>query len=265
MSNKQKADLDDGYIRIANTLFCALFRLPIFSYEARVLLFIIYQTYGYNHKERELSCSYIGNGLGIAPSNVNRAVKKLESMKVIHRRLEGKRKTQIIGVNTHTAEWSTIIKSDNRTVIKSDNIKSDNSTIIESDNRTIINSDNKYNTDQYKTDKYKTECVGASPHDTQKHPVFLKLWREWKWSQASMDKVPLKTRTEIESIGYLRMTDAAKRYQQDFESRTTKNNQPLSARTWFTGAYVPYLPQMESSGIWYNIDGRKCKGEREYF
>lgn len=262
---RKKADIDDGYTRVANSLLQAMYSSPLLSRETRVILFIIYQTYGYGHKERELSNSYIAQSVGIEAKHVSKIVQKLATEKIIKRQAAIGRNPQKLSINTMLSDWATIPKSWDRTIPKKSVPQNGDGTIPNFGDRTIPNFGEQNNKDKNNKDKNNKECVGASPHDTQNHPVFLKLWREWKWSQASMDKVPLKTRTEIESIGYLRMTDAAKRYQQDFESRTTKNNQPLSARTWFTGAYVPYLPQMESSGIWYNIDGHKCKGEREYF
>lgn len=262
---RKKADIEDGYTRIANSIMQALYTLPILSRETRVLLFIIYQTFGYNHKERELSNSYIAHGVGIEAKHVSKIVQKFAAAKIIIKQEAVGRTPQKLSINTMLSEWQTIPKNGDGTIPKKSVPKNGDGTIPKIGDRTIPNDGDEYNTDKYKTDKYKTECVGASPHNTQNHPVFCKLWREWKWSQASMDKVPLRTRNEIESIGYLRMSDAAKRYQLDFDSRTTKNNQPLSARSWFTGAYVPYLPPISSSGIWYNIDGHKCKGEREYF
>ena len=264
MAKKSKADLDDGYVRIANTLFLALLKLPIFSYEARVLLFIIYQTYGYNHKERELSNRYIGNGLNIDASNVNRAIKKLSSMKVIKKRLDGKRRTQILGINTRVNEWVTVVKSDNTTVVTSDNIKSDNTTVVTSDNITVVESDNKYNTDQNQTDQNQTECVGAAqapPPHTPDFVCFNRLWDEWKFSQAGKNRITQKQRQEIEKIGYYRMADAAERYYQEFESRTTKNNIPLSARTWFEGAYIQYLPAVDNAGYWFDVKKQLRKGD----
>lgn len=268
MSKKQKADLDDGYVRVANTLFLALLRLPIFSYEARVLLFVIYQTYGYNHKERELSNRYIGNGLGIDAANVSRAIKKLTSMNVIKKTLNGKRRTQILGVNTHVDEWVTVVKSNNTTVVTSDNIKSNNTTVVTSNNTTVVTSDNKYNTDQYQLQTNTKQSVGATANaaaPTRNYHIFERLWNEWKYSQAGKERITKKQREEIENNGYLRMADAAERYYRDFDSRTTLNNQPLSARTWFSGAYVQYLPPVdEATRIWYDVDGHKCKGERRY-
>ena len=260
MSKKQKADLDDGYVRIANTLFLALLRLPIFSYEARVLLFIIYQTYGYNHKERELSNRYIGNGLGIDAANVSRAIKKLTSMNIIKKSLSGKRRTQILGMNTRVDEWVTVVKFNNTSVVTSDNIKSDNTNVVTSDNTSVVTSDNKYNTDQYQTDQNHTECSGSK---LPRHnlTVFERLWNEWNFSQAGIDHVSRKQRAEIEEAGYLRMTDARLRYEKYFAELETKNNVPLSARTWFNGSYTRYLPEVDSNGFWRDIKNRKCKGD----
>jgi hypothetical protein len=82
------------------------------------------------------------------------------------------------------------------------------------------------------------------------------LWSEWNFSQAGKDRVPRKVRTEIEGIGYARMNDARKRYEEDLRTRPTKNNQPLSARTWFTGGYIQFLPKVEDNGLWRSIEGK---------
>ena len=243
MAKKSKADLDDGYTRIANSIMQALYALPISNREMRVLLFIIYQTYGYNHKERELSNGYISKGIGIDAANVSRAVKKLASMKIIKKSLEGKRGAQILGINTHINEWATIANSDNRTIAKIDK---------------------QYNTDKYNTDQNNTECVGAAqapPPHTPDFVCFNRLWNEWKFSQAGKNRITQKQRQEIEKIGYCRMADAAERYYQDFESRTTKNNIPLSARTWFEGAYIQYLPAVDNAGYWFDVKKQLRKGD----
>jgi phage replication O-like protein O len=264
MAKKSKADLDDGYVRIANTIMQELYKLPISNREFRVLLFIIYQTYGYNHKERELSNGYIGKGICVDAPDVCKAVKKLETMKVIKKSLGGKRGAQILKINTHIDEWSTIGNitngySTNRTIGKTTN-----RTIGETANRTIGDSANQYNTDKYNTDQNNTECVGAAQAPPPRTPDFVcfdRLWDEWKFSQAGKNRITQKQRQEIEEIGYYRMADAAQRYYQEFESRTTKNNIPLSARTWFEGAYIQYLPAVDNAGYWFDVKKQLRKGD----
>jgi hypothetical protein len=188
-------------------------------------------------------------------------------MKIIKKSLEGKRGAQILGINTHINEWATIANSDNRTIANSDNrtiANSDNRTIANSDNRTIANSDKQYNTDKNNTDQNNTECVGAAqapPPHTPDFVCFDRLWDEWKFSQAGKNRITQKQRQEIEKIGYCRMADAAERYYQEFESRTTKNNIPLSARTWFEGAYIQYLPAVDNAGYWFDVKKQLRKGD----
>lgn len=248
MAKKSKADLDDGYTRIANSIMQALYALPISNREMRVLLFIIYQTYGYNHKERELSNGYIGKGICVDAPDVCKAVKKLETMKVIKKSLGGKRGTQILKINTHIDEWSSIGNITNG--------YSTNRTIGETANRTIGETANQYNTENTKQNK----CSGST---LPRHnlTVFDRLWADWNFSQAGIDHVSRKQRAEIEKNGYLRMTDARLRYEKYFSELTTKNNVPLSARTWFNGSYTRYLPDIDSEGFWYNINNKKCKGD----
>ena len=51
--------LEDGYIRIANELYQALFKVNLNGSELRIVHFILYQTYGYNKKIKKLSATYI--------------------------------------------------------------------------------------------------------------------------------------------------------------------------------------------------------------
>ena len=263
MSKKQKADLDDGYVRIANTIMQELYKLPISNREFRVLLFIIYQTYGYNHKERELSNSYIGQGVGITRCHANEAIKKLLKAKIIKQELSGRRGAQILRLNTRLSEWVTVPETRNRTVPDMSVTEIGNTTVPETRNRTVPDTGKQYNTDKYHTEQNNTECGGSKlPQHT--FEVFLRLWHEWNFSKTGIDHIPRKARAEIEAEGYLRMTDARLRYEDYFESLTTKNNQPISARTWFSEVYRDYLPQINENGVWYNIKGQKCHGEVVY-
>ena len=260
MSKKAKADLDDGYVRIANALFQKIYTLKISNREMRVLLFIIYQTYGYNHKERSLTNSYIGAGVGITQAHASEAVKKLVKYKIVNQLKNGKRNAQTLGINTHLDEWVTTPETGSSSTTPG--IGSRTTPRIGS--RTTPGIGKQYNTDIYQTEKNQTECVGAAqapPPHTPDFLVFERLWNEWKYSQAGKNRITKKQRQEIEKIGYYRMADAAERYYQDFESRTTKNNVPLSARTWFEGAYEQYLPTVDTAGYWFDVKKQLRKGD----
>jgi phage replication O-like protein O len=258
--SKQKADLDDGYTRIANSLLEALYKTPILSRESRVLLFIIRQTYGFGHKSRELSNGFIAAGTGIDIKSVSKIVKGLVSANVIEKEQAQGRKPQIMGINTQIQKWTTIPKSDGNTTVKSTVHKSDGNTIPKSDGNTTVKSDPQLKKDINKDIKV---CGGTSSPATH-FPIFDRLAGEWKYSHANLDRVTKRQRAEVEEIGYPRMNDARLRYEAWFEDLETKNNQYLSARTWFSGAYRDYLPAVDENGIWYNINGQKCKGERVY-
>ena len=105
MSEKKKADLNDGFTMISNTLLEAMYKCPALSRADRVLMFIIYQTYGYHHSERPLSFEYIGQGVGISREHACDVVQKLVAQKIIVKRFEGKGQKQILRVNTNVSEW----------------------------------------------------------------------------------------------------------------------------------------------------------------
>jgi hypothetical protein len=120
----------------------------------------------------------------------------------------------------------------------------------------------KNNTD-IKTD-IKTECVGAAQAPPPHTSVFERCADEWKYSVCGVNKVSRAVRDSFSQNGYMRLTDARLRYEDDFENRTTKNNQPMGFRSWAEGGYKQYLPPVNEDGVWYNINGQKCKGERVY-
>ena len=251
MSKKSKADLDYGYTRIANSILQELYKLPLSSRELRVLLFIIYQTYGYNHKSRELSNSYIGQGVGITQNHASETVKRLIKAKIVKQELSGKRRMQELSINTHLSEWVTTPKNGSRTTPENGS-----STTPKNGSRTTPE-----NGTQYNTDKNNTECVGAAQAPPPHTSVFEKCADEWKYSVCGLNKVSRALRDSFSENGYLRLTDARLRYEDDFENRTTKNNQPMGFRSWAEGGYKQYIAPVDENGIWYNIHGQKCKGE----
>lgn len=262
---KKKADLEAGYTRIANSIMQKLYTCPILDRKTRVLLFIIYQTYGYNHKERKLTNSYIGTALGIKENHVSEAVKKLAESKIINQSVSCRNKGQILSINKYLDEWCVTPKIRSIDTPKIGSPKSGSIDTPKSGSIDTPEIGKQYNTDIYNTDIYNTECVGAAQAPPRHTPIFDRLWSEWKYSQAGKERVTKKQREEIENNGYLRMADAAERYYRDFDSRTSLHNQPLSARTWFSGAYIQYLPSVdEATRIWYDVDGHKCRGERRY-
>jgi phage replication O-like protein O len=262
--SKQKADLEDGYTRIANDLIDALIQKPLTLRELKVLLFIIRHTYGYHHKEHSLSHRFIAVGTGIDPKKVAVVLGELEKKKVILRKKSHGSIPQIVSINTHIGDWLlSPEKGDKESVLspKSGYPKKGDILSPKLGEYLIPQKGDKNNIDI--NIDLKKECGGTSSPGTH-FAVFGRLADEWKYSHANIDRIPKRLRAEIEGIGYTRMTDARLRYEDDFENRTTKNNQALSFRTWAEGAYKDYLAAVDENGIWYNINGQKCKGEKVY-
>lgn len=253
--SKQKADLSGGYTRIANSILKSLYSCPMINREARIILFIIYQTYGYGHKERNLSSSYIGQGTGISQNHVCEIIKKLVSAKIIKQTVDGKSKTQILGINTILKEWVSTPK--NRSIKSTPENGS-------TDTPKNGSTDTPENGIQYNKDiTRKNMCVGENPprHTFEDFSTFDSLWEDWKFSRAGKDKISKAQKNKIIEIGYDRMTEARKKYEAEFAARTSKNNVPLSARSWFGGAYEQYvIVEKMSSGYYRNELGQLVDG-----
>lgn len=261
MHKKQKADLDDGYTRIANSLLEAIINSALTLRETKVLLFIIRNTYGYNRKEHALSHKYISAGTGISYSKIAAVINALQSKNIIFRTAAHGSHPQKIMINTKLNEWDILpqngvpqkgVDTPNRSTPKEGSISYPESEYN-------ILPQNGVPTNTVNTE-LKTESGGNSVSPSH-FPIFDRLWSEWQYSRLGKDKVPKRIKAEIEKIDYIRMTDARLRYEDYFENLPTKNNQPLSARTWFTEAYRDYLPGVDENGIWYNIKGQKCYKE----
>lgn len=102
MANPQ---LENGYIRIANELYRAMYQIDLNAAELRILHFIVHQTYGYNKKSRRLSKSYIVNGTGLSVDAVKRSMKKLIDNNIIIAESERSNEAKILSVNKKFDNW----------------------------------------------------------------------------------------------------------------------------------------------------------------
>ncbi|MGN0357216.1 MAG: conserved phage C-terminal domain-containing protein [Blautia sp.] len=76
--------LENGYTRIANSLYEALYKINLTASELRVVSCIIRRTFGYGKKSRKLSASYIAADTGIPVRSVKRALSHLQEMKIVN-------------------------------------------------------------------------------------------------------------------------------------------------------------------------------------
>lgn len=79
----KKAQLENGYTRIANELLEALSSQPLSGYEMRVVLAIIRKTYGYGKKEDRIALSQLSEVTKIGKSHVSRTVTSLISYGIV--------------------------------------------------------------------------------------------------------------------------------------------------------------------------------------
>lgn len=109
------ADLDNGYLRIANDIQDTICQLELGGHEFRVLMGIIRLTYGWNRPEDRITNSLIADKTGLPVKKVSVAVLALEARHVIKMRRIGQ--TRYIGVNTKLNHWVRVKPNCSRCVL----------------------------------------------------------------------------------------------------------------------------------------------------
>lgn len=102
MANPQ---LENGYIRIANELYQELYKADLTSSELRIMLFIIYQTYGFNKKMRKMSASYISQYAEIPVQTVRRAISSLINKNFLISKSNGHNIPKSYGIQKDYDKW----------------------------------------------------------------------------------------------------------------------------------------------------------------
>lgn len=95
--------LEDGYIRIANELNDAIWRMPFSHRQHKVIFAIIRKTYGYGKKEDDMSASQIGEYCGLSRTHVTSTLNQLAEMNVIAKKpgVYG----SVVGINKDYSKW----------------------------------------------------------------------------------------------------------------------------------------------------------------
>lgn len=123
-----KADLDDGYLRLSNTLVDALCRTKLSDRESRVVFAVIRRTYGYGKATDWVCLEQLADMTGITTSNICHAIKSLTARDIIIK--DGRK----VGVNPIVSAWQDKkLHSINgkKSTVKTDNI------IVDSDNAIV--------------------------------------------------------------------------------------------------------------------------------
>lgn len=223
----------DGYVRIANDLFEAIFiKAHLTQRQLIVISFIIRQTYGWQRKSHDMSYQFIANGTGIARRHVIVTVRELETAKIIT--VDRSQNRNIIGINKNTDEWQIVTKSVTSRKNASDQFgqqlvtKSVTSTSDQIGDR---KKDRQLKTEERKTDSYE-------------HFDFLWSLYPRKLGKNSVTKA---TRAEVE-----RNADAVRRaierYKAEIERQHTEERFILYGSTFFNGRWRDYAEEEAGSG-----------------
>lgn len=98
------ADLEKGYLRLANQIQDALCIVELSGREFRVLNAIVRLTYGWSKKEDRITNSLIADKTGLEVKHVSKAVLSLAYRNIIRMRRIGQ--TRYIGINTCLDKWA---------------------------------------------------------------------------------------------------------------------------------------------------------------
>lgn len=172
------ANTKNGYMRVANEIMEALIKTPLSGREYKVLLFIMRQTYGYNHSERGMSLAYLAENLNIRQKHISEILISLKEKNIITCVKQTGNSPQVIGINPALEEWQGIPEKRyprKRVSLKKGIPENGDTSIPEfresgipekrdkvspnSGRDTLLKTDNK---DRYIKTEEKTECCGSS-------------------------------------------------------------------------------------------------------
>ncbi|QMA41373.1 replication protein [Citrobacter freundii] len=129
---RQVADLDDGYTRIANELLEAVMAADLTARQLKVVLAVIRKTYGFGKKFDRITNTQIAMMTGIHHTHVCKAKNEMIAMNIIVTN------GQAIGVNKVISEWNFEISQVSESLAKTAN-------------KTLANSANWYKPTQLNT------------------------------------------------------------------------------------------------------------------
>lgn len=103
--------LENGFLKIANSLFEAIYRHGFTQRELTILLCIVRWTYGFDRKSTEMSLRFIEKDTGIANSHISTVLARLESANVIVISKSHGRNAQQVSLQKDFDKWLTATKS----------------------------------------------------------------------------------------------------------------------------------------------------------
>lgn len=112
---RQVADLDDGYTRIANELLEAVMAADLTARQLKVALAVIRKTYGFGKKFDRITNTQIAMMTGIHHTHVCKAKNEMIAMKIIV--TQG----QAIGLNKVISDWNFEVSQNSETLAETAN------------------------------------------------------------------------------------------------------------------------------------------------
>lgn len=233
--------LENGFARIANEILENIARAKLTATQYELILVIWRFTYGFSRKEHNLSTSFLSRATSRDGRQVQRALKDLESRKII-KQVIGNNK-RMISFNKNFSEWvcgigiSTYGNSTTWAKYHTGN----GDTTIGRHGKTTIQERKKENIKE-------TERDFSSQHsaDTKKEyeDYFVKVWGAYP-NKKGKNKISNKQKQKLyKEIPEAQMLQAIEKYKQ--EKKGVEQRFIMHGSTWFNGGYEDYIDPVKA-------------------
>lgn len=151
--------LENGYVRIENNLFKAIYSSDLSKNELCVVLCIIRHTYGYNKKTHQLSLRFIAEDTGLKYPRISEAISRLQGKNIVIVENQGGNNPRLLSIQKDYAKWETSV-TENVTRKQKKCYEKRNTSVTE--NVTLSVTENVTKERQIYKDKYKDNILYSS-------------------------------------------------------------------------------------------------------
>lgn len=236
--------LENGFARIANEILENIARAKLTATQYELILVIWRFTYGFSRKEHNLSSSFLSRATSRDGRQVQRALKDLESRKII-KQVIGNNK-RMISFNKNFSEWvcgigiSTYGNSTTWAKYHTGN----GDTTIGRHGKTTIQERNKENIKETERDSSSQPSA-----DTKKEyeDYFMKVWGAYP-NKKGKNKISNKQKQKLyKDIPEAQMLQAIEKYKQ--EKKGVEQRFIMHGSTWFNGGYEDYIEAVKTPPV----------------
>ena len=118
---KGNPQIEDGYTKIANELFEAIYGARFTITQLQIVLCIVRYTYGFNRKTWKLSSGFIATAIGRKPRNVQKDKNSLIEANILIYEKSSSTSCRKLGINKKYNTWK--IETYGRTAVSNDDSK----------------------------------------------------------------------------------------------------------------------------------------------